>query len=147
MTYRTYHNSLKFLNYIKLKNRSGTFLTPCKVSNPFQNKLACDVKTINSSPDLFIPADKMMNLYKIEVNSYEKLLQDSITTKYQKSNGNIVRQINLKAKQLAKNLKLDNRIEQLSEKPAFITLKDHKLNFTTNPMQAHKPNQIKPWEI
>ena len=105
----------------------------CKVSNPFQNKLACDVKTINSSPDLFIPADKTTNLYKIEVNNYEKLLQDSITTKYQKSNGNIVRQINLKAKQLAKNLKLDNRIEQLSEKPAFITLKDHKLNFTTNP--------------
>ena len=29
MTYRTSHNSLKFLNYIKLKNRSGTFLTPC----------------------------------------------------------------------------------------------------------------------
>ena len=29
MTYRTYHNSLKFLNYIKFKNRSGTFLTPC----------------------------------------------------------------------------------------------------------------------
>ena len=28
-----------------------------KVSNPFQNKLACDVKTINSSPDLFVPAD------------------------------------------------------------------------------------------
>ena len=29
MTYRTSHNSLKFLNYIKFKNRSGTFLTPC----------------------------------------------------------------------------------------------------------------------
>ena len=49
------------------------------------------------------------------------------------SNGNIVRQINLEAKQLAKNLKLDNRIEQLPEKPAFITLKDHKPNFSTNP--------------
>ena len=104
-----------------------------KVSNPFQNKLACDVKTINSSPDLFVPADKITNLYKVEVNNYEKLLQDNITTKYRKSNGNIVRQINLEAKQLAKNLKLDNRIEQLPEKPAFITLKDHKSNFSTNP--------------
>ena len=104
-----------------------------KVSNPFQNKLACDVKTINSSPDLFVPADKTTNLYKVEVNNYEKLLQDSITNKYRKSNENIVRQINLEAKQLAKNLKLDNRIEQLPEKPAFITLKDHKPNFATNP--------------
>ena len=104
-----------------------------KVSNPFQNKLACGVKTINSSPNLFVPADKTTNLYKVEVKNYEKLLQDSITNKYRKSNGNIVRQINLEAKQLAKNLKLDNRIEQLPEKPAFITLKDHKPNFATNP--------------
>ena len=104
-----------------------------KVSNHFQNKLACDVKTINSSPDLFVPADKTTNLYKVEVNNYEKLLQNSITNKYRKSNENIVRQINLEAKQLAKNLKLDNRIEQLPEKPAFITLKDHKPNFVTNP--------------
>ena len=37
MTYRTYHNSLKFLNYIKFKNRSGTFLTPCK---PLVNSFA-----------------------------------------------------------------------------------------------------------
>ena len=58
---------------------------------------------------------------------------DNITTKYRKFNGNIVTQINLEAKQLAKNLKLDNRIEQLPEKPVFITLKDHKPNFSTNP--------------
>ena len=95
--------------------------------------MACDVKIINSSPDLFVPADKTTNLYKVEVNNYEKLLQNSITNKYRKSNENIVRQINLEAKQLAKNLKLDNRIEQLPEKPAFITLKDHKPNFVTNP--------------
>ena len=75
----------------------------------------------------------MTNLYKVEVNNYKKLLQNSITTKYRKSNGNIRRQINLEAKQLAKNLKLDNCIEQFPEKPAFITLKDHKPNFATNP--------------
>ena len=108
----------------------------CKVSNPFQNKLACDVKTINLSPDLFVPADKTTNLYKVEVNNYDKLLQDNITTKYRKSNGNIVRQNNLEAKQLAKNLKLHNRIEQLPEKPAFITLKDHKPTFPPTP-NAH----------
>ena len=113
-----------------------------KVSNPFQNKLACDVKTINSSPDLFVSADKTTNLYNVKVNNDEKLLQDSITTKYRKSNGNIVRQINLEAKQLAKNLKLDNRIEQLPEKPAFITLKDHKPKFVTN-LKCRLINQTK----
>ena len=39
----------------------------------------------------------------------------------------------MKVEQLAKNLKLDNRFEQLSEKPAFITLKNHKPNFSNKP--------------
>ena len=91
------------------------------------------MKTTNSSPDLFFPADKITNLYKVEVKNYEKLLQDNITIKYRKSNKNIVRPIKLEAKQLAKNLKLDYSIKQLPEKPAFITLKDHKPNFYTNP--------------
>ena len=110
--------------------RSVSFL---KVSNPFQSKLACDVKNHHFIVRFFVPADKTTNFYEVKVNNYEKLLQDSITIKYLKSNGNIVRQINLEAKQLAKNPKLDNRIEQLPKKPAFITFKDHKPNFSTKP--------------
>ena len=36
-------------------------------------------------------------------------------------------------KQIAKNLNVDNRIDALAAKSAFITLKDHKPNFANNP--------------
>ena len=37
--------------------------------------------------------------------------------------------LNLEAKQIAKKLELDDRIECLAKTPAFITFKDHKDNF------------------
>ena len=41
--------------------------------------------------------------------------------------------INLEAKHIATKLKLEDRIEQMAIKPAFVTLKDHKDNFINNP--------------
>ena len=38
----------------------------------------------------------------------------------------------MKAKHLAEQLKLDNRIEQAAEQKAFITFTDHKPNFPNN---------------
>ena len=105
-----------------------------RVSNPFQAQLAKDTNAINKSTALYVPADKTTNLYKVEVKDYEKFLQDSITTTYQKVSKNIARTINIEAKNIAEQLKLDDRIEQTAEQTAFITLKDHKLNF---------PNSIK----
>ena len=96
-----------------------------QVNNPFQAKLTKNANTISTSIALYVSADKTTNLYKVEVKNYNKLLQDCITTKYQKTNNNTTRNINLEAKQLAQKLKLDNRIEQLPENQAFITIKDH----------------------
>ena len=48
MTYRTYHNSLKFLNYIKFKNRSKTFLTPCTLHIIFTVGLSALLKIATS---------------------------------------------------------------------------------------------------
>ena len=102
-----------------------------RVNGPFQAKPAKDAKTINTSTALYVSADKTT---KVEVKNYEKLLQDCITTKYRKINDtrNTTRNINLEAKQLAQKLKLDDRIEQLPENQAFITIKDHKPNFPNN---------------
>ena len=56
---------------------------------------------------------------------YRKLLLDNVTASIQL--------INIRVKMIAAKLELDDRIERLSEQNAFITLKDHKDNFLSNP--------------
>ena len=56
-----------------------------------------------------------------------------ITSKsYKKANTNSIRSINKEANTIAEDLQLDDRIEQFSQREAFITLKDHKENFQNN---------------
>ena len=104
-----------------------------RVNNPFQRQLASDAKMINTSASLFVPADKITNLYKVDSRTYEKLLQDNINPSYEKTDPNTAKKINNEAKAIAKKLKLENRIETLTKKEAFITFKDHKPNFINNP--------------
>ena len=72
---------------------------------------------------------KLRSKYK----NYKKYTENTKLLKVsnQKTNNN-TRNINLEARQLAQKLKLDDRIEQLSENQAFITIKDHKPNFPNN---------------
>ena len=92
-----------------------------------------DVKEINSSKTLFVPSDKTTNLYKVNKQDYKKLLLDNVTASYQKIEHSTINKINLEAKIIATKLNLDDRVEALSERNAFITLKDHKPNFTNSP--------------
>ena len=102
------------------------------VNNPFQRQLASDANMINTPVSLFVPADKTINLYKVDSCTYDKLLQDNIITSYEKTDSNTAKKINSEAKAIAKKLKLENRIETLTKKKAFITFKDHKPNFINN---------------
>ena len=52
-----------------------------------------------------------------------------ISKTYKKSSGNIVEKLNAQSARIAEDLKLDDRIEKLAEKEAFVTLKDHKPAF------------------
>ena len=88
---------------------------------------------INKDPLLFIPADKSNYLYKVSKDTYSKLLQDNITKSYKKSNVSVINNINKEAKVIAAELKLDDRIEQFNQREAFVTLKDHKVNFQNDP--------------
>ena len=101
--------------------------------NRFQAKLAADIKQITKSTNLLIPADKTTNLYKMEVNDYKKLLTDNITSAYRKADASATVNINSEARSIAENLKIDDRIEQLAHKEAFITLQNHKPNFANSP--------------
>ena len=74
-----------------------------RVSNPFQAQLAKDSNAIKSTA-LYVPADETTNLYKIEVKDYEKLLQDTITTTYQKVSKDTASKKNMEAKQIAEQL-------------------------------------------
>ena len=99
----------------------------------FQAKLQEDVKRIRKSTKVIVEADKTSNLYELTKDQYLKLLRDNVTTNYQKAKNNTVNNINREAKDLASELELSDRVRQLPLKNAFVTLKDHKPNFDSNP--------------
>ena len=99
----------------------------------FQRNLSEDVKRINGNKNVLIPADKTRNLYEVSDSKYNKLLLDNITTTYKKSSHSDVDETNTEASVIAEKLKIDDRVECLAEKTAFITLKDHKEDFKNNP--------------
>ena len=101
--------------------------------NDFQQKLRSDTRSISSSNKLFVPADKSTNLYEMDRPAYERLLHNNITKSYRKSNTDTKAEIDSEARDIAASLSLDDRIECMSKKDAFITLKDHKDNFPNNP--------------
>ena len=50
--------------------------------NQFQISLAIDLKKINSSPNIFVFADKTRNIYETSLDTYNKLMHDNITKTY-----------------------------------------------------------------
>ena len=54
-------------------------------TNNLQEKMKQDIKNMKSENKVFLPADKITNYYKTEVNEYNKLLENFITKEYKKS--------------------------------------------------------------
>ena len=102
-------------------------------ANDFQQKLSSDVRSINTSDKLLVPADKSTNLYEMNSADYKRLLSNNITKSYKKSNIDLKANIDSEARDIATSLSLEDRVECMSKKDAFITLKDHKANFKTSP--------------
>ena len=48
--------------------------------NQFQISLANDLKKINSSPNIFVFADKTRNIYETSLDTYNKLMHDRATS-------------------------------------------------------------------
>ena len=92
-----------------------------------------DVRYIAKSENVLVSADKTTNLYSISGNAYRKLLNENITKAYKKSSDNSKQVIDRKGKGIASSLGLVDRMEVYAEREAFITLKDHKDNFKSNP--------------
>lgn len=99
----------------------------------FQKDLQKDVQEILKSDQVFVHADKSTNVYTLSKDSYEKMLSDNVTKTYKKATDGIKHDIDVEARDIARKLELDDRMDIYSEKEPFITLKDHKPNFQSKP--------------
>ena len=106
------------------------FITFRKVYNNFHDQVNKDIKSIKKSNNVFIFTDKTRNLYEISNENYNRLLTKNITKTYRKTTNKIY---NKEVKAIANNYEIAERVDRLPMTDAFITLKDHKPNFTTNP--------------
>ena len=114
---------LKMIQSVKFK----------QVNNPFLNKLKEDTDSIQTEPKLLIAADKTTNFYKLEPSEYNDLLEKNITKSYKKAQPKTTEAIHKQNKDIATKLGIDDRVDTTANKDAFITLKDHKPNFTNKP--------------
>ena len=103
------------------------------VKDSFQRALSQDIRKIKSSPNVFVFAAKTNNIYEMSKEHYKKLLHDNVTKSYQKAPPKLEASINMEAKNVSTKLKISDRVERIARTPAFVTLKDHKNNFRSNP--------------
>ena len=98
-------------------------------SNHLQERMKEDIRKIKKIPEVIVQADKTSNLYLIKHESYSKYLTESITKEYKKTESSTLDKINVEAAKTARDFNLDDRIEAIAKKPAYLTLKDHKTDF------------------
>ena len=103
------------------------------VKDSFQRESNEDIHKIKISPNVFVFANKTNNIYEISKDHHQKLLHDNVTKIYQKAPRKLEASINLEAKSISTNLKISDRVECIARTPAFVTLKDYKDNFCSNP--------------
>ena len=99
------------------------------VSDDFQQQLRKDTARIKDSKDIIVPADKTRNLYTVSQNQYNKLMHNNITKNYKVAPAHTYDNINLEAQRIASEMKIDDRMESMAKKEAYVTLKYHKENF------------------
>ena len=106
----------------------------------FQKKLRNDSIKIKENQKVLIPADKTTNFYKLKPEQYNKLLEENINKSYKKTTKSTVNNIIKTDQRIANNLALDDRIDTTAQNQAFISLKDHKPNFS-NKIHRKQHNQ------
>ena len=64
---------------------------------------------------------------------HDNLLHENVTKSYKKCDNNTKNEINREAKQIATNLRIQDRSTTLAKTQDFITMKDHMENFNNAP--------------
>ena len=88
-----------------------------------------NVKKIKESDKIFVPTNKWRNIYLLSKDEYQKSLTKNTTKTYKMKNSTKVSDINNETTSIAKQLSVDDRIEQLYKNESNITIKDHKEHF------------------
>ena len=99
----------------------------------FQNELKKDLGEMIKLEKVIVAADKSSNFYTCDIPDYKKLRNNNVQKEYRKSTSDAVNTVDKKSGEIAKGLKLDERMQKHSKKECFITLKDHKENFIARP--------------
>ena len=92
---------------------------------------------------MIVPADKTRNLYAVPKKKYNKLLRENITKSYKPAPDETYQEINDEARAIAASLEMSEKMNCMARKEAFITLKDHKVNFA-NALPCRLINPAKP---
>ena len=103
------------------------------VHDQFQSQLCSDARDIRSSQNVLMFADKSTNLYEVSKDDYSKVLNDNITKTYKKTHAGAKDVIDCEAKGIATTLGLCDRMDRFADSYAFVSLKDHKTDFHSNP--------------
>ena len=72
-------------------------------------------------------------MYRLEKEEYRRLLQNAVTTRCKKSIKETERRINFEGIKYAKQKNIHDKVEVNGTANCFITLKDHKANFSNHP--------------
>ena len=99
-----------------------------EVPNSFQKKLKSDVNKIENDPRVYLAADKTTNLYKVNPEDAEHLIEKEINKEYRKAEPDIVDKLTEEAKVIAEKLEIEDRVFETTKRDAFHSLKDHKPN-------------------
>ena len=96
---------------------------------PLQDDLSKFLKKLNQTNEVLVHADKTRNMYRMKVNEYKKVLNNNISKEYRKSSEVDVQGVNSDTAEIAKKLKLDQRMEVFTTSEAYLLVKDHKEHF------------------
>ena len=99
----------------------------------FQKELKKDINDMKKIKKVIIPADKSSNFYTCDIPTYRNLRNKNIEKEYMKTTMEEVKEVDVKSAEIAKELKLDGKMQKYSNNECFITLKDHKENFLSRP--------------
>ena len=102
-------------------------------ASKFQCQLSKNKNEIRNCDRLLVSADKTTNFYKVTNDRYDKLIDTNINKNYRKASPSLEKAINEEDKQIASELKIDDRVNIMAKQQSFVTLKDHKPNFNNKP--------------
>ena len=106
--FKTLKNAPQCSDLTGFENDLNNLIANLKYSDkitPFQKRLSKDIKKINSSPNLFVKADKTNNIYEVDKKTYQKLLKDNVTSTYKIAEQDIENKINKKKQSNHKRIK------------------------------------------